>query len=235
MYAAADEERVRRMLAALADGLAASEAARAALGPPEDAPVPDLVAAVAELRDAVARFDDAAVHARLDRLLAAYTLETVVSRVLFPLLRALGEGWERGEVTVAQEHFASNVLRGRLLALARGWNTGAGRPVVLACAPGERHDLALVVLAVALRERGRRVLFLGADTPVSSLPADDGAVVVSAADPARFAGAEPDLRALASSARLYVAGPGASEELAARLGASALPSDPFAAAAAIAG
>ena len=43
-----------------------------------------------------------------------------------PYLQDLGDRWERGELSVAQEHFASNVLRGRLLSLARGWGRGAG-------------------------------------------------------------------------------------------------------------
>ena len=52
--------------------------------------------------------------------------ETVLRDVVLPYLRELGERWERGEATVAQEHFASNVLRGRLLGLARGWGQGTG-------------------------------------------------------------------------------------------------------------
>jgi methanogenic corrinoid protein MtbC1 len=38
---------------------------------------------------------------------------------------------------------------------------------VLACAPGERHDVGLLMLAVMLRADGWRVEFLGADTPVA--------------------------------------------------------------------
>jgi len=55
---------------------------------------------------------------------------------------------------VAQEHFASNVLRGRLLGLARGWGEGVGPRAVLACAPGELHDLPLIVFGLTLAGRG---------------------------------------------------------------------------------
>ena len=54
------------------------------------------------------------------------SLETVLRDVVLPYLRELGERWERGDATVAQEHFASNLLRGRLLGLARGWGQGTG-------------------------------------------------------------------------------------------------------------
>jgi hypothetical protein len=50
----------------------------------------------------------------------------VLAEVVLPYLHELGEAWGRGEATVAQEHFASALLRGRLLGLARGWGGGSG-------------------------------------------------------------------------------------------------------------
>jgi methanogenic corrinoid protein MtbC1 len=52
---------------------------------------------------------------------------------------------------------------------------------VLACAPGERHDIGLSMLAVLLRADGWRVELLGADTPVDtaiSFAGDVGATVL---------------------------------------------------------
>src|SRR5213078_2548473 len=76
------------------------------------------------------------------------------------------EQWRRGALTVAQEHLASSTVRSalqRLLADARGCVRGVA---VLACAPGERHDIGLLMLAVLLRADGWQVAYLGADTPV---------------------------------------------------------------------
>jgi MerR family transcriptional regulator, light-induced transcriptional regulator len=70
---------------------------------------------------------------------------------------------------VVQEHFASNLLRGRLLALARAWERGTGPAALLASAPDEQHDLPLIMFGLALRAQGRRVIFLGADTPLASI------------------------------------------------------------------
>lgn len=50
-----------------------------------------------------------------------------------PYLHDVGDRWQRGELSIAQEHFATNVLRGRLLGLARGWGRGDGPRAVLAC------------------------------------------------------------------------------------------------------
>ena len=74
-----------------------------------------------ELAGALDRFDEEHTHAVLDRLLAAYRIETILRDLLVPYLHDLGERWAGGEVSVAQEHVASNLLRGRLLGLARGW------------------------------------------------------------------------------------------------------------------
>ena len=55
------------------------------------------------------------------------------------------------------------------MSLARSWGTGGGPLAVLACAPGEQHDLPLVAFGLALRGRGWRIAFLGADTPAVSM------------------------------------------------------------------
>jgi MerR family transcriptional regulator, light-induced transcriptional regulator len=64
------------------------------------------------------------------------SLATVLRDVVLPYLTELGERWERGTASVAQEHFASNLIRGRLAGLARGWGNGHGPRAVLACPPG---------------------------------------------------------------------------------------------------
>ena len=145
LYSSADEGRVRSMSTHLAGGVPAGEAARIVLSEPESAPAGDFRASAEHLRRALEDFDDAGSQAALDALLAAFGFETVAREVVLPYLRGLGERWRRGETTVAQEHFASVVLRGRLLGLARGWDRGSGPRALLACAPGEMHELGLIM------------------------------------------------------------------------------------------
>jgi MerR family transcriptional regulator, light-induced transcriptional regulator len=232
LYSETDERRVRQMQRGVAEGLAAAEAARAALAAAPPTGGSDSRGAAAELRDALDRFDDAAANAALDSLLATFTFETVGRDVILPLLREIGDRWRRGELSVAQEHFASNVLRGRLLGLARGWDHGVGPRAVLACAPGERHELALIVFGIALRAQGWRITYLGADTPVDTLDSGDAdAIVVAATEPQRFESAALQFEQLARSVDLAIAGAGATESIAEKLGARLLPPDPFTAAA----
>jgi len=221
LYSLDDLERIRLMQHHLARGLAAAEAAALATEQPPasvgDTPLAD---AVAELATALAAFDEPRAHAALDVLLATATIDTLLGAVVLPYLHELGERWERGEVSVAQEHFASALLRGRLLGLARDWGRGLGPRAVLACAPGEQHDLGLIAFGLALRVRGWRIVYLGPDTPLASLAdaahASDAAfAVVSAVSPERFQAHLAELRELARTQRLCLGGAGAGEAVAA--------------------
>ena len=202
LYTAADEARVHRMRDHLARGVAAAEAARLAVDgeavavPPAvktaTAPSLPLQAAARELAAALDRFQEEAAHDVLDRMLAAYRVETVLRDLLIPYLHDLGERWVRGEVSVAQEHFAANLVRGRLLGLARGWGRGHGPAAVLACLPGEQHDLGLLAFGITLQRRGWRIIYLGPDTPIATIHQAIGRLTPArSSSPARIPSALP--------------------------------------------
>lgn len=240
LYTAADESRVRSMRRHLAAGVSAAQAARLTLaesaGEAGDVSEPaGLVRSTAELAEALDRLDEPAAHAAVDRLLARFTLQTVLRDVLLPYLHELGERWKRGEASVAQEHFASNLLRGRLLGLARGWGQGAGPRAVLACAPGELHDLPLIVFGLALAARGWSITYLGPDTPIATVQevladAEPRLVVVSATSSRRLGAAQAQLAELARHVPVAIAGAGATDAIARATGASLLREDPVTAA-----
>jgi MerR family transcriptional regulator, light-induced transcriptional regulator len=157
LYSEDDLERVRVMQRHLSEGLAAAEAAAIAAREPErERDTPPLLPATArgELAEALDAFDEPRAQGVLDRLLAVATVDAVLSDIVLPYLNELGERWVRGEASVAQEHFASSVLCGRMLGLARGWGRGLGPVALLACLPGEQHELGLLAFGLALRSRG---------------------------------------------------------------------------------
>ena len=243
LYSEADVRRVQRMRAFLADGLSAAEAARAVLAEPDglQSAADPLVVRLAEaggptqLRTALDALDERAAHAVLDQLFGALTVEAVIRDVLMPYLHELGDRWESGEVTVGQEHFASNLIRSRLAALSTGWGAGHGPLAVLACPSGELHDIALLSFGLVLRRSGWRVVFLGADSPIADVERTADAlgpdlVMLSASDRARFDAIRPDLVRLASGRSVALAGVGAATELAAAVGAQYVELDPVSAA-----
>jgi DNA-binding transcriptional MerR regulator len=236
LYSSEDLERVQAMQRHLAEGLAAAQAAALALASPRpDADAPPLAPDVAqlELGAALEGFDEPAAQAVLDRLLSAATVEVVLAEVILPYLRELGERWERGEVSVAQEHFASNVIRGRLLALARGWGRGVGPLALLACLPGEHHELGLIAFGLALRSHGWRIAYLGSDTPMDTLEraaesVEPAFIVVSATSNERIAPAASKLKALARRYHVGLGGAAAGAADTNRLGVLDLRGDPTA-------
>ncbi len=235
LYTTADEERVARMREGLAVGFSAAEAARRALDADGSASAHSLEVASTRLLAAIERYDEEAMHAVLDESLTTFGLEAGLRQLVLPALRAVGEDWERGELSVSQEHFASQLIRARLLALARTWGRGRGPQAVLACAPGELHDISLIAFGLLLRTHGWRILFLGANTPVDTIrqAADTLApalVVLVAFAPALLEAHTGELQALAGAHPLALGGPGAAESLCERIIARCLGEDLLAAA-----
>jgi MerR family transcriptional regulator, light-induced transcriptional regulator len=244
LYSVADEARVRRMQGLVAGGLAAAQAARLVLSGDEPAPqatpppATTLEEAADDLTASLDRLDEQAANTALDRLFAAYTVETVLQEVILPYLHRLGDRWAAGEVSVAHEHFASNLLRGRLLGLAQGWGQGHGPGAILACLPGEQHELGLLAFGVALRRRGWRITYLGTDSPVGAV-ADiarslaPAVVVLLAMNPDNFLARAHEIKQLANQVRVVIAGPGATPEAARQTQTHVLDQDPVSAAAII--
>jgi DNA-binding transcriptional MerR regulator len=235
LYSREDEQRVREMQRQLDRGLAAAEAAELVLANTEPPPAPPLVDLRARLAVTLAEFDAAGANAVLDQVLSVHGRDAAMREVIFPYLRELGEAWARSEIDVGQEHFASNLIESRLLGLASGWDEGRGPRAVLACAPGEQHSLALAGLGVSLRDRGWRITYLGADTPVAMITRTVESlrpqhVVISSTMPNGLSSCEDQLRALTASVPVTLAGAGASDRLAERIGAEVLVVDPVTAA-----
>jgi MerR family transcriptional regulator, light-induced transcriptional regulator len=236
LYSQDDVARVLRMRELLDQGVGTAEAARAvvAAGVQTSEGATDLASARGELVAAIAAFDEPTAHAVLDRLLEEHTVESVMRDAVLPVLAEVGDGWERGTFSVAQEHFGANLLRGRIAAYARGWSRGVGPRALLACPPGELHDVGLVVFGVALNRLGWRVAYLGADTPFETL-----ASAARAVDPAAIVLAHTwqdealqvrGLRKVAKQFPVFVGGAAIDAATAARVGARHLDGDPVTAA-----
>jgi DNA-binding transcriptional MerR regulator len=254
VYDAGDEARARRMRELIGGGWAAAEAASAVAGQP---PAPAEAAAPAAAAPAAApvvgarpaaavgtpdllaplvRYDSAGAHAALDRILGARSLDSALRDVVLPTMREVGEGWARGELSVAQEHFATELVTGRLRGLAREWDEGLGPRAVLACPSGERHDLGLLCCGLALHRRGWRVMYLGPDTPTEALEStvdlvDPVLVVIGAVQPGPLHAAAPTLARISRKVSVAVGGAGATMALAGNAGARHLGADPVSAAA----
>jgi MerR family transcriptional regulator, light-induced transcriptional regulator len=180
--------------------------------PPELRADPPML--VAQLLDAVTALDEDRAHAVLDTAFVERSVESAIIDVLLPLFVRVGEMWELGRIGIAQEHFASSLVRRRLGALSLTWGVGTGPVAVLACPPGEFHDIVLLSFGVLLGRAGWRIRYLGPDTPIHSLSqaarlTQADAVVLACRRPTGFRGHASALRRLSEDHPVWLAGRGA--------------------------
>lgn len=133
---------------------------------PASAPA-DYVSRILTAADAyrVQEFDSLIAEAR-ERLEPAVLVRDVFS----PLLREVGDGWERGRYSVVQEHMVTSAVRRQLTyALDHHNRSATGQWLAFTTLSGERHEMGSLMLAVIAAARGCRVIYLGPDLPVAEI------------------------------------------------------------------
>lgn len=122
------------------------------------------------LYEALIRFQMSEADKLLETSFAIFQYETVFHRILAPLLRQVGDAWEAGKISVAQEHYISQYVHQRFSQFFRTLHTNPALPKVIAlCPPGEHHQLGLLLFSLFLRRKGTEVLYFGSDTPFDGL------------------------------------------------------------------
>lgn len=124
----------------------------------------------AALTDALLAFDRAGAD-ELRRRMTLLPFESLIQDIYLPVMCDIGELWEAGQATVAQEHFASAFVREQLIGMLQNLASGprGGRRVLCAGLEGEDHELGLLGVAVRMALRGWRVTYLGANLPLEEL------------------------------------------------------------------
>jgi methanogenic corrinoid protein MtbC1 len=109
-----------------------------------------------------------------EALEARLSTAEIDDEIIAPALWFVGELWQRGQISVADEHIATEISI-RVLALQREVQRVArargDHRVMLAAPAGELHVVALRMIANLLREAGYRVVMLGPDVPARDLAA----------------------------------------------------------------
>ncbi|MFT5140045.1 MAG: DNA-binding transcriptional MerR regulator/methylmalonyl-CoA mutase cobalamin-binding subunit [Lysobacterales bacterium] len=120
---------------------------------------------------AIIRFDESSLEKTYGEALAVYPINLVTEKLLMPLLDELGERWEKGEGSVAEEHFFGFYLRNKLGARFHHRVISQNGPkLLLACLPGDIHETGLLLFALAASEAGYQTIMLGSNMPLEDLP-----------------------------------------------------------------
>ncbi|ACT04728.1 MerR family transcriptional regulator [Paenibacillus sp. JDR-2] len=112
----------------------------------------------------------------IDLCFSLFHHEEVFHHILTPVMRQIGTAWENGVISVAQEHFASQIIIQRCTQFIRilPLNPHLPRAVAL-CPEGEHHQMGLMLFSLFLRNKGHDVIYLGPDTPLNDITALIGA------------------------------------------------------------
>jgi DNA-binding transcriptional MerR regulator len=119
---------------------------------------------------AIIRFDEERLEEIYNEVLSLYPIELVTRKLLRPLLIELGLRWEEEKGSVAEEHFFAFYLRNKLGArFHHRSRKNQGPLLLLAGLPGEFHEIALLLFALAANEQNYRLISLGANMPFEEL------------------------------------------------------------------
>lgn len=123
----------------------------------------------ADLYEALIEFDELTADEILSQAYSLHPIELVCTDVIEAVLVKLGAAWANGTISISTEHFASNYLRRKLIALITdGPSTRAGT-IAVGCAPTDLHEMGILLLSIFLRRRGWHVVYLGQAVPLEDL------------------------------------------------------------------
>jgi hypothetical protein len=112
-------------------------------------------------------FDSAGVDHTINEVLAAYSIEVVAEKLFFDAIRYFEQKWWAGEISLLVHNYTITTLRSHLIAMmSAAAMSQSGPKVLLACAPGDLHEIGLISLALSLRRRGFLVIYFGPNLTV---------------------------------------------------------------------
>lgn len=177
VYTQAHVDEIRRVLALTAEGVSIGQVREALRGvKPEPAEPATQTGPWAgyrrRLAAAIGAFDERAMEEIYAEALAQHPMARVDRMLFLPMLEELGARWNKVAGGVAEEHFFSTYLRNKVGARFHHRRLpDAGPRLLLACVPGEQHELGLLLFALAAHDAGLRIVLLGADVPFSEAAA----------------------------------------------------------------
>lgn len=125
---------------------------------------------IGELLRALDPLDRVTFERRLNGAVAVIPFEEALHGILLPLQQQVGELWHDGRVSVAVEHYVTKQVQQKIFSVMNQLPVvDQGPKIVIACPPGETHEVGAQAVAYRCRVRGCRVYYLGANVPLEAL------------------------------------------------------------------
>lgn len=117
--------------------------------------------------------DEEMLDIQLAKLAVKFGIEKMITEIIYPFLDRIGILWQTNNITPAQEHFISNIIRQKLIVAIDSLPhpPKSARRAVLFLPENELHEIGLLFCYYLLKRDGIRVIYLGQMVPFDDVRA----------------------------------------------------------------
>lgn len=126
---------------------------------------------VTEMTSAMLLYDEAKFEKVLSAVITRFGIYTAMLDVVYPFLHKTGVMWSTNSSMPSQEHFATCILRRKLVSAIDGLPPAHNmeKTILLFLAPDEWHEIGLIFSDYIVRSLGFRTIYLGQNVPLSNI------------------------------------------------------------------
>jgi MerR family transcriptional regulator, light-induced transcriptional regulator len=126
---------------------------------------------ITELIQQMVDLDPGSFETTLNNYIFTRGIEKTIIYIIFPFLERIGILWVTSHINSAQEHLISNIIRQKLIVGIENTicHLQVNKTVLLFLPEGEHHELGLLFIYYLLKNRGVKVLYIGADSPLKDV------------------------------------------------------------------
>jgi len=124
-----------------------------------------------ELIVAMVNLDEEKFETTLSGFFLRYNFEQTITGIVYPFLEKIGVLWQTHNISPAQEHFVSNLIRQKVIVGIDGLPLPAENPkkALLFLPENELHEIGLLFYHYLLRKSGYKSIYLGQAVPHQDL------------------------------------------------------------------
>ena len=127
---------------------------------------------ILQLINTIIEYDTDSFETILDSAIKQFGIEKAISEIAYGFLRRIGLLWLTNHMVPAQEHFASNLIKSRLIRAIEelpNKTADSNQTTVLFAPIGEYHEIPLIFIHYLLKKNKRKVCYLGTNTSMTDL------------------------------------------------------------------
>lgn len=126
---------------------------------------------IEQLVVAMVDLDEERFEKILSALVKRFGFERTITEAIYPFLEKIGVLWQTKNITPAQEHFISNLIRQKIIAAIDGLPLASksAKKVLLFLPEHELHEIGLLFNYYLVKQAGHKAFYLGQNVPQEDL------------------------------------------------------------------